>query len=96
MVERCLIAASLAALVCHPSSTIKCFKPKPRPRSPQKQKPEDPFCFSTKGFKTTWCCNWKGSAFKTQGKTMPQGSFFFFICKQVQKEHKDKPKNPLT
>nr|XP_011468683.1 PREDICTED: uncharacterized protein LOC105352747 [Fragaria vesca subsp. vesca] len=39
MVERCLIAASLAALVCHPSSTIKCFKPKPR--SPQEDNLKD-------------------------------------------------------
>lgn len=39
MVERCLIAASLAALVCHPSSTIKCFKPKPK--SPQEDKLKD-------------------------------------------------------
>ncbi|XP_050144393.1 uncharacterized protein LOC126619983 [Malus sylvestris] len=41
MVERCLIAASLAALVCHPSSTIKCFKPKPKPTSPQQEQPKD-------------------------------------------------------
>ncbi|PRQ43473.1 putative poly(ADP-ribose) polymerase, catalytic domain-containing protein [Rosa chinensis] len=39
MVERCLIAASLAALVCHPSSTIKCFKPKPR--SPEEDNLKD-------------------------------------------------------
>ncbi|XP_038719777.1 uncharacterized protein LOC120012423 [Tripterygium wilfordii] len=40
MAEKCLIAASLAALVCHPSSTIKCFKPKPAPStSPHKEKP---------------------------------------------------------
>ncbi|XVE96757.1 hypothetical protein REPUB_Repub02eG0250200 [Reevesia pubescens] len=30
MVERCLMAASLAALVCHPNATIKCFRPKPK------------------------------------------------------------------
>ncbi|XP_068317109.1 uncharacterized protein [Pyrus communis] len=40
MVERCLIAASLAALVCHPSSTIKCFKPRPKPTSPQQEQPK--------------------------------------------------------
>ena len=38
MVERCLIAASLAALICHPSATIKCFKPKSSTTSPQKEK----------------------------------------------------------
>lgn len=40
MVERCLIAASLAALVCHPSATIRCFKPKSCTTSPQKEKPK--------------------------------------------------------
>ncbi|KAI9086229.1 hypothetical protein K1719_031683 [Acacia pycnantha] len=33
MVEKCLIAASLAALVFHPRSSIKFFKPKPNPNN---------------------------------------------------------------
>ena len=41
MTERCLIAASLAVLAFHPSSTIRCFKPNPNPNpnptSPQKE-----------------------------------------------------------
>ncbi|XP_050379483.1 uncharacterized protein LOC126796802 [Argentina anserina] len=49
MVERCLIAASLAALVCHPSSTIKCFKPKPR--SPQEDHSKRHLCSSPKDSK---------------------------------------------
>ncbi|XVE76231.1 hypothetical protein DITRI_Ditri12bG0156200 [Diplodiscus trichospermus] len=28
MVERCLMAACFAAIVCHPNATIKCFRPK--------------------------------------------------------------------
>ncbi|XVE61750.1 hypothetical protein DITRI_Ditri06bG0064900 [Diplodiscus trichospermus] len=40
MVERCLMAASLAALVCHPNATIKCFKPKSKSSSSSyKEKP---------------------------------------------------------
>lgn len=34
MAEKFLMAASMAALVCHPSSSINCFKPKPQ--TPQK------------------------------------------------------------
>ncbi|KAG4177716.1 hypothetical protein ERO13_A11G324733v2 [Gossypium hirsutum] len=30
MAEKFLMAASMAALVCHPSSSINCFKPKPQ------------------------------------------------------------------
>lgn len=37
MTERCLIAASLAVLVFHPSSTIRCFKPKTSPNSSQRK-----------------------------------------------------------
>ncbi|KAK4281450.1 hypothetical protein QN277_012943 [Acacia crassicarpa] len=33
MAEKCLVVASLAALVFHPRSSIKCFKPKPNPNS---------------------------------------------------------------
>ena len=48
MVESCLIVASLIALVCHPSATIRCFKPKSCTTSPQKEKPKpnvSPPCF---------------------------------------------------
>lgn len=39
MAEKCLLMTSLAILVCHPSSTIKCFKPKPSStNSPNKEK----------------------------------------------------------
>ncbi|KAK8475816.1 hypothetical protein V6N13_087613 [Hibiscus sabdariffa] len=38
MAEKILIAASMAALVCHPSSSIKCFKPKSKPSSSQGEK----------------------------------------------------------
>ncbi|KAL5546215.1 hypothetical protein UlMin_005902 [Ulmus minor] len=46
MTEKCLIATTLAILVCHPSSTIRCFKPKPKPISSSKsnkipKKPEE-------------------------------------------------------
>ncbi|KAF8396636.1 hypothetical protein HHK36_018260 [Tetracentron sinense] len=42
MAERCLMGASLAALVFHPSSTIKFFKPKSNTNSPEKQMPPPP------------------------------------------------------
>ncbi|CAN4121590.1 unnamed protein product [Withania somnifera] len=39
MTEKCLLMTSLAILVCHPSSTIRCFKPKPSSTtSPKKEK----------------------------------------------------------
>lgn len=40
MSEKCLIAASVAALICHPSSSIKIFKstPKPQTQNPPKKK----------------------------------------------------------
>lgn len=38
MVERCLMAASMAALVCHPNATIKCFRPKSKTTSSQRKK----------------------------------------------------------
>ncbi|XP_021289953.1 uncharacterized protein LOC110420889 [Herrania umbratica] len=38
MVERCLMAASMAALVCHPNATIKCFRPKSKTTSSQREK----------------------------------------------------------
>lgn len=39
MSEKCLLITSLAILVCHPSSTIRCFKPKPSStNSPKKEK----------------------------------------------------------
>ncbi|XP_041027044.1 uncharacterized protein LOC121267261 [Juglans microcarpa x Juglans regia] len=41
MEEKCLLAASLAALACHPSTTIKCFKSSST-ISPQKVKPKPP------------------------------------------------------
>lgn len=41
MTERCLIAASLAALAFHPSSTIRCFKPKPEPAAFPVQQEEE-------------------------------------------------------
>ncbi|XP_022765809.1 uncharacterized protein LOC111310603 [Durio zibethinus] len=40
MVERCLMAASLAALVCHPNATFKCFRPKSKTTtSSEREKP---------------------------------------------------------
>lgn len=38
MAEKCLIATTLAVLVCHPSSSIKIFRPKPNDKSPQKHR----------------------------------------------------------
>ncbi|GMI65826.1 hypothetical protein HRI_000251900 [Hibiscus trionum] len=38
MSEKILIAASMAALVCHPNTSIKCFKPKPKPSSSEGEK----------------------------------------------------------
>lgn len=38
MAEKCLLMTSLAILVCHPSSTIRCFKPKGNSTSPKKEK----------------------------------------------------------
>ncbi|GMH26404.1 hypothetical protein Nepgr_028247 [Nepenthes gracilis] len=41
--ERCLVTTSLAILLCHPSTTIKCFNPKPRrPPQPRRKKPPPP------------------------------------------------------
>ena len=38
MAEKCLIATTIAVLVCHPSSSIKLFRPKPNGKSPQRHK----------------------------------------------------------
>ncbi|CAN4117016.1 unnamed protein product [Withania somnifera] len=38
MAEKCLLMTSLAILVCHPSSTIRCFKPKPKDKGVSKSR----------------------------------------------------------
>nr|GMD35400.1 Zinc finger protein-related, putative [Ipomoea batatas] len=41
MSEKCLMMSSLAILACHPSSTIRCFKPRPSVVvSPKREKPD--------------------------------------------------------
>ncbi|XWS55778.1 hypothetical protein CRYUN_Cryun09bG0029900 [Craigia yunnanensis] len=37
MVERCLMAACLAALVCHPNATVECFTPKSKTTATSKR-----------------------------------------------------------
>ncbi|KAE8664419.1 Ribonuclease P family protein, putative isoform 1 [Hibiscus syriacus] len=52
MSEKILMAASMAALVCHPSSSIKCFKPKSKPSSSHR---ENTSKSNTK--KDVWTCS---------------------------------------
>lgn len=96
MVERCLIAASLAALVCHPSSTIKCFKPKPRPRSPQKQKPEDPSASPPKGSKRHGVVIGKEVPSKPKEKPCPKAASSSSSASKSRKSTKTKAEKPIN
>ncbi|KAE8681817.1 Ribonuclease P family protein, putative isoform 1 [Hibiscus syriacus] len=52
MSEKILMAALMAALVCHPSSSIKCFKPKPKPSSSQRENTS-----KSNSKKDVWTCS---------------------------------------
>ncbi|GMN39088.1 hypothetical protein TIFTF001_008317 [Ficus carica] len=92
MAEKCLIAATIAVLVCHPSSTIRCFSPKPNDQiSPQKHQPKPkPKSKSKAKQKPVSPQKQAQKPLKSEEKLKPNSSFS--STNTSSKEHKPKPK----